>query len=259
MERFIKMLDQGVNGVTGKVMNSFSTIKRDLNRRSKRRKTEKKEKKQKKQIKKELKKNQLENDLGVEHKYKLTCDLPNCEFHPKPNAYEDFLNTLWCPKSNRASTHSSQIITDDSDRKSNSSFSIEKSDDKESLIDEKLDCVKERLTRLNSLTDDQSSDCSSESLEVILNEKSIKLTVTNENGETLTVVGENSSLVHPDKCMICFNKLKNPIEVMPCTHMFHTHCIEHWLEIKSSCPLCNCKIQEHHIEKYKRKVQRWSD
>lgn len=256
MERIFKMLDQGVNGVTGKVINTVSTIKRDLTRRSKRRKIEKKEKKQKKQIKSELKKHQPENGMDVEHKYKLTCDLPNCEYHPKPNAYEDFLDTLWCPKSNRASIHSSQIITDDLDKKSDSSLSIEKSD-KENFIDHKLDFVKERLTRLNSLTDDQSSDSSSsDNLEAILNEKNIKLTITNENGETMTVVGENSSLVHPGKCMICFNKLKTPLEVMSCSHIFHKGCIEHWLEIKSTCPLCNCKIQEQKIEKYKK---RWSE
>lgn len=249
MDRIVKILDQGVTGVTDKVITTVSNIKRDFTRRSKRRKQEKKEKKQKK----------MQQVDDVEHKYKLVCDIPNCEFHLKPNAYEDFLDTLWSPKSNRSSIHSSQIMMADETKKSN--LSIE--NDKENVIsDDKLDALKDRLSQFHNLKDlssDDSSD-STDNLADILNTDSVKLTITNENGETTTVVGIeglNSELPVQTggKCMICFNKLKSPLEIMPCFHLFHKNCIIQWLEIKTTCPLCNQRINEHQIEKYKK---RWS-
>lgn len=83
MDRLAKLFDQSVTGVTDKVRTTVTNIKRDFTRRSKKRKQEKKDKKQKKL----QNKNEFE-DGDVEHKYKLVCDLPNCEYHPKPNAYE---------------------------------------------------------------------------------------------------------------------------------------------------------------------------
>lgn len=87
MERLAKFFDKSVTGVTDKVRTTVSTITSDFSRRSKRRKQERKEKKQKKLQNKNKNSNQIDNS-DIEHKYKLTCDLPNCEFHPKPNAYE---------------------------------------------------------------------------------------------------------------------------------------------------------------------------
>ena len=81
MDRLAKFFDKSVTGVTDKVR----TITSDFSRRSKRRKQERKEKKQKKLQNKNQ--NQLDSS-DIEHKYKLVCDLPNCEYHPKPNAYE---------------------------------------------------------------------------------------------------------------------------------------------------------------------------
>lgn len=90
MERLAKFFDKSVTGVTDKyhkVRTTVSTITSDFSRRSKRRKQERKEKKQKKLQNKNKNNNQIDNS-DIEHKYKLTCDLPNCEYHPKPNAYE---------------------------------------------------------------------------------------------------------------------------------------------------------------------------
>lgn len=40
-----------------------------------------------------------------------------------------------------------------------------------------------------------------------------------------------------DDCPICLNVLK-VAKVMPCKHMFHNNCIEKWLKIHGSCPVC---------------------
>ncbi|CAM8915658.1 unnamed protein product [Rhodiola kirilowii] len=39
-------------------------------------------------------------------------------------------------------------------------------------------------------------------------------------------------------CIICMNEDEVGISRMPCTHVFHTECVENWLRISSSCPIC---------------------
>ena len=130
-----------------------------------------------------------------------------CKLNTSFSSFLDFLNTLWTPRSNRSnSSYGSQIIT--TDDKSSSSPSIA---DKENLIiDDKLEKVKDRLNSLNDNLSDKcsysSTDKSKESLsdssstdndfEAILNEKNkdIKLTITNENGETTTVIDDKSRI-----------------------------------------------------------------
>jgi len=248
MNRISKFLDHSVTEVTDRVFTTVSNIKLDFSRRSKRRKEMKKEKK--------LHKQQQIEDGDVEHKYKLVCDRVNCEYHIKPKAYEDFLDSLWSPKSNRTLSYSNKMMDDD--KKSNLSF------DKDALIDD--DQFKEKLSYFdqNQLSSDESSHSSNDNLADILNAKdSVKLTITNIEGETITIVGleglNNTDLpIQPaacGKCMICFNKLRSPLEIMPCNHLFHKNCIAQWLDIKSTCPLCNNQINHEQIEKYKK---RWS-
>lgn len=103
------------------------------------------------------------------------------------------------------------MVTDE-DKKSDSGVSIgDKENLKENLIiDNKLEKVKEKLSGLSDNLSDKSSysstDKSKDSLsdssstdndfEEMLNEKNkdIKLTITNENGETTTVIGDQSRI-----------------------------------------------------------------
>ena len=38
-------------------------------------------------------------------------------------------------------------------------------------------------------------------------------------------------------CSICLNKNTNPFQ-LNCKHSFHKECIEKWLNINNSCPIC---------------------
>jgi hypothetical protein len=49
-------------------------------------------------------------------------------------------------------------------------------------------------------------------------------------------------------CINCINDIFNPINikkkymVTPCDHIFHTNCLEKWMEVKNECPYCKRRI-----------------
>ncbi|KAL4571550.1 hypothetical protein LXL04_018311 [Taraxacum kok-saghyz] len=45
-------------------------------------------------------------------------------------------------------------------------------------------------------------------------------------------------------CCICLAKYKDGdlLREIPCTHFFHTECVDKWLKINASCPLCKFEI-----------------
>ncbi|GAB2219643.1 hypothetical protein Droror1_Dr00007280 [Drosera rotundifolia] len=47
-------------------------------------------------------------------------------------------------------------------------------------------------------------------------------------------------LHHSPECCICLAKYQDKEELMqlPCSHVFHKKCVDQWLRITSSCPLC---------------------
>ncbi|CAL5201698.1 unnamed protein product [Lathyrus oleraceus] len=44
-----------------------------------------------------------------------------------------------------------------------------------------------------------------------------------------------------EKCSICFEDFKVGV-CMPCSHMFHKDCIQDWLNVGNSCPLCRFQL-----------------
>ncbi|XP_052802327.1 RING finger protein 215-like [Mya arenaria] len=49
-----------------------------------------------------------------------------------------------------------------------------------------------------------------------------------------------------DSCAICLEKfyLKQKLRVLPCSHFFHTKCVDPWLVRNHTCPLCKLNIIE---------------
>eukprot|EP01018_Ginkgo_biloba_P011123 Gb_16413 [translate_table: standard] len=47
-------------------------------------------------------------------------------------------------------------------------------------------------------------------------------------------------------CCICLGKYKDDVELreLPCLHHFHVDCVDKWLKINASCPLCKHEIGE---------------
>ncbi|KAL6280186.1 hypothetical protein ACE6H2_017067 [Prunus campanulata] len=45
-------------------------------------------------------------------------------------------------------------------------------------------------------------------------------------------------------CVVCLGKMlsEDQVTCLPCSHMFHGHCIEQWLRYGHVCPLCRFKL-----------------
>ena len=45
-------------------------------------------------------------------------------------------------------------------------------------------------------------------------------------------------------CCICMDKIQfqENITILPCTHKYHSPCVDGWLLIKPSCPICKTRI-----------------
>merc|ERR1711881_693318 len=46
-----------------------------------------------------------------------------------------------------------------------------------------------------------------------------------------------------DSCPICWEGYDKTCRVLPCSHVFHVHCIQQWFEQESTCPTCRYNLQ----------------
>ena len=49
---------------------------------------------------------------------------------------------------------------------------------------------------------------------------------------------------HRHQCMICLERYGtgDELRTMPCFHFFHSPCVDEWLRLNASCPLCKTSI-----------------
>lgn len=55
---------------------------------------------------------------------------------------------------------------------------------------------------------------------------------------------EDEILVNSDNCAICWEKMERARK-LPCGHLFHTSCLQSWLEQDTSCPTCRLALSVH--------------
>ncbi|KAJ0666470.1 putative transcription factor C2H2 family [Helianthus annuus] len=71
----------------------------------------------------------------------------------------------------------------------------------------------------------------------------------NEGGGIVAAGTQNERVVSGEDavCCICLAKYANNDELreLPCTHFFHKDCVDKWLKINASCPLCKSEVGEN--------------
>lgn len=57
----------------------------------------------------------------------------------------------------------------------------------------------------------------------------------------------NVKYINKCNCCICLDDITNEYgKELPCSHTFHTHCIDNWLlNEKVTCPMCRIDIRDH--------------
>jgi len=67
-----------------------------------------------------------------------------------------------------------------------------------------------------------------------------------EEKEGVLEDGQEMEEVEEDKCAICLIEFQEGLDVrkLPCDHIFHPQCIDSWLEITSTCPLCKRDLKQ---------------
>ncbi|KAI5149820.1 anaphase-promoting complex subunit 11 [Enteropsectra breve] len=73
-------------------------------------------------------------------------------------------------------------------------------------------------------------------------EKKIQIINTYLKYEWKWKIKENICLICQQEFNVHCAKCTHPVECIPCTgqctHTFHMHCLEEWLETSNKCPLC---------------------
>lgn len=70
------------------------------------------------------------------------------------------------------------------------------------------------------------------------------LWVYNHMEKNYPLATENEILLNSDNCAICWEKMERARK-LPCGHLFHTSCLQSWLEQDTSCPTCRLALSVH--------------
>lgn len=49
-----------------------------------------------------------------------------------------------------------------------------------------------------------------------------------------------------ETCSICLEdfEVEEEIQLAPCNHGYHVHCLSYWLSIKNTCPMCHAVLKK---------------
>ena len=67
-----------------------------------------------------------------------------------------------------------------------------------------------------------------------------------EDGEVDFEEDEEEGMMDPGRrCPICLDHFGSGdmLRLMPCKHKYHKGCLDRWLKIKATCPICNLNIK----------------
>eukprot|EP00804_Cyclotella_cryptica_P025963 CCRYP_002790-RA/>CCRYP_002790-RA protein AED:0.01 eAED:0.01 QI:255/1/1/1/0.66/0.5/4/203/1156 len=67
-----------------------------------------------------------------------------------------------------------------------------------------------------------------------------------ESNNGTTMMSTDASDAQTLDCVICYNEIdvndRSGYMLAPCLHIFHSTCLEQWMEVKMECPICRCNL-----------------
>ncbi|KAJ3694953.1 hypothetical protein LUZ60_000330 [Juncus effusus] len=88
---------------------------------------------------------------------------------------------------------------------------------------------------------------------IFLNQSNDMIGIRPASTESIQVMREVAT-TEEDECLICLERIEGTAKEMSCRHRFHGDCIEKWLRIHGSCPLCRFAMP---LEEVKTEEERW--
>ncbi|CAI9180319.1 unnamed protein product [Rangifer tarandus platyrhynchus] len=142
-----------------------------------------------------------------------------------------------------SSSASSPILISSSNDEDSESSSLILVDSEERSLSTGLSDTRQEGGRMTPIIFDDSDSWSSLNLDqlFLLNEddpyETIGLTRAQIDNLPLRYFGENEEF---KACSICITEYTegNTLRILPCSHEFHDHCIDHWLAEHITCPIC---------------------
>jgi hypothetical protein len=63
--------------------------------------------------------------------------------------------------------------------------------------------------------------------------------------ETVVPSPSKAAACTPQRCMVCLEEPQagEVLRSLPCHHKYHKHCIDKWLVIKATCPICQRDVK----------------
>ncbi|KAF7274025.1 hypothetical protein GWI33_013289 [Rhynchophorus ferrugineus] len=87
-------------------------------------------------------------------------------------------------------------------------------------------------------------DMSVDYMELLEDDEAFDLVLRDELDSLETLLFDKNSSDGQMSCVICLEDFREheTIKKLPCNHTFHINCIDHWLKINGTCPLCRSDI-----------------
>jgi len=63
-----------------------------------------------------------------------------------------------------------------------------------------------------------------------------------------THTDSNSIQEEKNECIICLDDVESEWKKLECAHSYHIQCIDKWIRVSATCPLCMTRIHDNYVE-----------
>lgn len=114
-------------------------------------------------------------------------------------------------------------------------------DEEEGEIDPNLYAQQQQFQQQE---DEEEEELSPEEIRAIINSYAAFKYEEPAGSSTASIGGTSKKEENQTNCAICIDALKTGqmVKALPCSHKFHSKCINDWLKVKLKCPLCKQSV-----------------